>query len=169
LTLGDAYGRFMITFDPASSMISYYLEPYTGPATGLVCLAAPMVLAYFLRTIMANIVDSSWEISSNAIDWSLVNGKKWLIIAWQKSLQLKQAYSEKPTTIPAPTEKPPGPSARLTPMSFQSLLHLLLVAFATCLVWYCAVPVFLPVAVAVLPGDAFTGSERHTGEHRAGL
>lgn len=143
LTLGDAYGRFMITFDPAASMASYYLEPYTGLVTGLVCLAAPMVLAYFLRTIMANIVDSSWEISSNAINWLLVNGKKWSIIAWQKSLQLvhqlKQAYFERSTTIPAPTERPAGPAARLMPMSFQSLLHLLLVAFVT----WCGIALYL--------------------------
>jgi fermentation-respiration switch protein FrsA (DUF1100 family) len=143
LTLGDAYGRFMIAFDPAASMASYYLDPYTSPVTALVCLAAPMVLAYFLKTIMANIVDSSWEISSNAIDWTLVNGKKWSIIAWQKAVQLsrqlKQAYTDKSTTLLGPTGKPAGPIARLMLMSFQALPHLLLVVFLT----WCGIAMYL--------------------------
>lgn len=150
LTLGDAYGRFMITFDPASSLISYHLQPYTGPVTGLVCLAAPMVLAYFLKTIMANLVDSTWEITLDAIDWLLVNSKKWSGIAWQKSRQvlheLTQARPGKSTDHPGPIAQLHGVAARLSPMLLQSLLHLLLVAFLT----WCGIALYLYISQARL-------------------
>ena len=143
LTLGDAYGRFVIAFDPNASFASYYLEPYTRHVTGLVCLAAPIILAYFLKTIMANTVDSALDIFTSAIDWLRVTGKKWLIIAWQKAVRVlqetKQACSRKSTTNLDTTAEPQSPSARVTPMLFQSLLHLLLVAFVT----WCGIALYL--------------------------
>ncbi len=143
LTLGDAYGRFSISFDPAGSMASYYLEPYTYHVTGLVCLAAPMLLAYFLKTIAANSVDSARYITANTIDWLQANGRKWLPIAWQKLrqllLQLKQVRFGNAINTPGPNAQTRGLAPRSSPMLLQSLLHLLLVAFLT----WCGIALYL--------------------------
>lgn len=82
LVLGDAYGRFKIVFDPTKSIMSYYLEPYTSAMTGLVCLAAPLLLAYVLRAVVERWVDTAWDLSARGSDWLYVNGKKLAVLAW---------------------------------------------------------------------------------------
>ena len=83
LTLGDAYGRFMIGFDPGKTIMSYYLQPYTRGMTGLVCLAAPMLLAYLLRATVGRWVEALWDLSAKAGDWLLVNGKQLALYSWR--------------------------------------------------------------------------------------
>ena len=143
LTLGDAYGRFMITFDPNSSSASYWLEPYTGHVTGLVCLAAPMVLAYVLKTIMANMLDSAREISSGVIHWLLVNGRNLLALAGQKGQQifnnLKQARAGQSGEQAGADSTVTRPATRVLNMTMQSLFHLFLVAFVT----WCGIALYL--------------------------
>jgi len=82
LTLGDAYGRFMIGFDPGNTTMSYYLQPYTRGMTGLVCLAAPMLLAYLLRATVGRWVEALWDLSAKAGEWLLVNGKQLALYWW---------------------------------------------------------------------------------------
>lgn len=83
LTLGDAYGRFMIGFDPGKSIMSQYLQPYSRGMTGLVCLTAPMLLAYMLRSVVGRWVDTAWDLSAKAGDWLLVNGKQLAVFSWR--------------------------------------------------------------------------------------
>jgi hypothetical protein len=83
LTLGDAYGRFMIGFDPGNTTMSYYLQPYTRGMTGLVCLAAPLLLAYLVRATMGRWVEALWELSAKVGDWLLVNGKLLALYLWR--------------------------------------------------------------------------------------
>ena len=85
LTLGDAYGRFMIGFNPGNSIVSEELEFYTGSATGLVCLAAPFLLAYLPRYVIGLWVESGWEYSTRIGIWTLKNGKKLAVIVWHYS------------------------------------------------------------------------------------
>ncbi|MGB5178344.1 MAG: hypothetical protein WBP44_06410 [Gammaproteobacteria bacterium] len=87
-TLGDAYGRFMIGFDPGNSLMSYHLQPYTRGMTGLVCLAAPLLLGYVLRAVVGRWVDTAWELSARAGDWLLVNGKQLAVYSWRHASRL---------------------------------------------------------------------------------
>ena len=82
LTLGDAYGRFMIEFDPGNTIMSYYLQPYTRGLTGLVCLAAPLLLAYLLRATVGRWVEALWDLSAKAGNCLLVNGKQLVLYLW---------------------------------------------------------------------------------------
>lgn len=87
-TLGDAYGRFMIGFDPGKSTMSYYLQPFTRGMTGLVCLAAPMLIGYVLRSVVGRWVESGWDVSARAGDWLLVNGKQLAVYSWQHASRI---------------------------------------------------------------------------------
>ena len=82
LTLGDAYGRFMLGFDPRNTLMSDYLQPYTGGMTGLVCLAAPLLLAYVLRGTVGRWMETVWDLSAKAGDWLLINGKQLAVCLW---------------------------------------------------------------------------------------
>ena len=83
LTLGDAYGRFMIGFDPRNTIMSDYLQPYTHGVTGLVCLTAPLLLAYLLRGTFGRWMETLWDLSAKAGDWLLVNGKQLVLCSWR--------------------------------------------------------------------------------------
>jgi len=83
LTLGDAYGRFMIGFDPGSTVMSYYLQPYTRGMTGLVCLATPLLLAYLLRATVGRWMETLWDLSAKAGDWLWVNGRHLALYLWR--------------------------------------------------------------------------------------
>ena len=99
LTLDDAYGRFMIDLNPGNSLMSAELEPYTGSATGLVCLVAPFLLAWLPRRVIGLWVESGWEYLAKAGIWSLKNGKKLAVYLWHRSSRavhtLWKALSEK--------------------------------------------------------------------------
>jgi len=82
-TLGDAYGRFMIGFAPGQSMVSEHLVYYTRGATGLVCLAAPFLLAYLPRYLVGRWVEVAYELSARAGQWMLANGKHLTILLWR--------------------------------------------------------------------------------------
>ena len=82
LTLGDAYGRFMIGFDPGNTTMSYYLQPYTRGMTGLVCLAAPLLLAYVLRATVGRWMETLWDLSAKAGNWLWVNGRQLARVAY---------------------------------------------------------------------------------------
>jgi hypothetical protein len=82
VTLGDAYGRFMIGLNPGKSMMSDELRFYTGRATGLVCLVAPFVLAYLPRYVIGQWVETGWEYAARAGLWMLANGKRLADIIW---------------------------------------------------------------------------------------
>lgn len=83
LTLGDAYGRFMIGFDPRNTIMSDYLQPYTHGVTGLVCLTAPLLLAYLLRGTVGRWMETLWDLSAKAGDWLLVNGRQLALYLWR--------------------------------------------------------------------------------------
>jgi hypothetical protein len=83
-TLGDAYGRFLIVFDPGQSMASGYLVYYTKGATGLVCLAAPLLLAYLPRYVLGRWAEALWDFSARAGLWILANGKRLTIFLWRR-------------------------------------------------------------------------------------
>ena len=80
--LGDAYGRFMIDLNPGKSIMSFELEYYTGGATGLVCLAAPFLLAYLPRRVIGLWMEAGWDYSAKAGIWTLKNGKKLAVFLW---------------------------------------------------------------------------------------
>jgi len=82
LVQGDAYGRFWIAFDPGNSIISGYLQYYTRGVTGLVCLAVPLLLAYLLRRVVGNWMDTAWELSARAGIWLLAKGRRLAEISW---------------------------------------------------------------------------------------
>jgi hypothetical protein len=82
LTLDDAYGRFMIALNPGNSIMSAELEIFTGGATGLVCLAAPFLLAYLPRRVIGLWVESGWEYSAMFGIWILKKGKKLTVFIW---------------------------------------------------------------------------------------
>lgn len=82
LVLGDAYGRFMIAFDPGKSLMSGYLRPYARGLTGLVCLAAPLLLAYFLRGVVGRWVDSTIALSTRFLDWLMPRARKLAAVLW---------------------------------------------------------------------------------------
>lgn len=90
LTTDDAYGRFMLDFDPAASFVSYYLEPYSRHFTGLVCLAAPLLLAYPLRHMVASWVDSAWSVGATLF----ANASRQLRRLWHVAHQRVQRYLE---------------------------------------------------------------------------
>ena len=99
LTLDDAYGRFMIDLNPGNSLMSAELEPYTGGATGLVCLAAPFLLAWLPRRVIGLWMESGWEYLSRVGIWALINGKKLAVYLWRHlsraARALWKAVSEK--------------------------------------------------------------------------
>ena len=82
-TLGDAYGRFMIVFNPGTSIMSHELVPYTGGATGLVCLVAPFLLACLPRYVIGEWMQTGWEYSARAGLWTLDTGKKLAVSGWR--------------------------------------------------------------------------------------
>jgi|GEM_PF-2418718 len=75
-TLGDAYGRFMIDFAPGQSMVSEHLVYYTSGATGLVCLAAPFLLAYLPRYVIGHWVEAAYDLSARTGLWVLASGRR---------------------------------------------------------------------------------------------
>ena len=83
-TLGDAYGRFMIGFAPGQSIVSEHLVYYTRGATGLVCLAAPFLLAYLPRHLVGRWVEVAYERSARAGLWMLANGKRLAVLLWRR-------------------------------------------------------------------------------------
>ena len=91
LTLGDAYGRFMIGFDPGNTTMSYFLQPYTRGMTGLVCLAAPLLLAYVLRATVGRWMETLWDLSAKAGNWLWVNGRQLAVYSWRHLARV--AYS----------------------------------------------------------------------------
>ena len=84
LVPGDAYGRFMIGFNPAQSIMGHELRFYTGRATGLVCLVAPFGLAYLPRYVIGQWVEAGWDYSARASLWMLANGKRLAGIIWRR-------------------------------------------------------------------------------------
>jgi len=85
LTLGDAYGRFMIAFNPGKSIMGDELVYYTKGATGLVCLVAPFLLAYLPRRVIGLWTETGWEYSARFGLWSLKHGKKLAVFLWYYS------------------------------------------------------------------------------------
>lgn len=83
LTLDDAYGRFIIDLNPGNSIMSDELEPYTGGATGLVCLVAPFLLAYLPRRVIGLWMESGWEYLARVGIWALKDGKKLAVYLWR--------------------------------------------------------------------------------------
>ena len=85
LTLGDAYGRFMIALNPGKSIMGDELVYYTKGATGLVCLVAPFLLAYLPRRVIGLWMETAWDYSAEVGIWTLKNGKKLAVFLWQHS------------------------------------------------------------------------------------
>ena len=98
-TLGDAYGRFTIAFNPDKSIMGDELVYFTKGATGLVCLVAPFLLAYLPRRVIGLWVETGWEYSARFGIWTLKNGKKLAVYLWCHSSRaahtLWNALSEK--------------------------------------------------------------------------
>lgn len=94
LTVGDAYGRYTIAFDPGKSIMSYELEHYTGGATGLVCLVAPFLLAYLPRHVVGQWMEAGWELSARAGLWFLGSGKKLAVFSWHHASRIPRALWE---------------------------------------------------------------------------
>ena len=99
LTLGDAYGRFMIVFDPANSLASQQLEYYTKGLTGLVSLISPFLLAYLPRYVIGRWVGELYDFSGKFGLWLLRGVHKLTVLIWRKASNavriLRDAVSRK--------------------------------------------------------------------------
>jgi hypothetical protein len=94
LTLGDAYGRFMVVFDPANSMVSQQLEYYTKGLTGLVSLVTPFLLAYLPRYVIGRWVGELYDFSGRLGLWLLQNANKLTVLIWRKASNAVRTLSD---------------------------------------------------------------------------